>query len=109
MSFTTTLTGVADQLKNIEDFPEQNNYFLAYSHGMQTISEEDFARMLLKYTDVADTEEYIATLRKRMPEEKVKLNRHHTRDIIPKRVTSGGIHLHGLAPGRPSSEVTSQR
>jgi len=38
---------------------------------MLTISEEDFARMLLKYTDVANTEEYINTLRNRIPEEKV--------------------------------------
>ena len=46
-------------------------YFLTYSHGMLTISEEDFGRVLLKYTDVADTEEYINTLRKRIPQEKV--------------------------------------
>ena len=29
--------------------------------------------------------------------------------ITPKRVTSGGIHLRGLAPGRHSSEEISQR
>ena len=34
---------------------------------------------------------------------------HYTRDITPKRVTSGGIHLRGLAPGQHSSEETSQR
>ena len=30
---------------------------------------------------------------------KKKSNLHYTRGITPKRVTSGGIHLHGLAPG----------
>ena len=29
--------------------------------------------------------------------------------ITPKRVTSGGINLRGLAPGQHSSEETSQR
>ena len=39
-----------------------------------------------------------------------RLNLHYTRDITaPKRVTSGGIHLRGLAPGQHSSEETSQR
>ena len=33
---------------------------------------------------------------------------HDTRCATPKRVTSGGIHLRGLAPGRHSSEETSQ-
>ena len=39
---------------------------------------------------------------------KFKLNLHYTRCITPKRVTSGGIHLRGLAPGQHSSEETSQ-
>ena len=34
---------------------------------------------------------------------------HYTRGITPKRVTSGEIHLRGLAPGQRSSEETSQR
>ena len=38
-----------------------------------------------------------------------KSNLHYTRGITPKRVTSGGTHLRGLAPGRHSSEETSQR
>ena len=38
-----------------------------------------------------------------------KSNDHNTRDITPQRVTSGGIHLRGLAPGQHSSEETSQR
>ena len=33
----------------------------------------------------------------------------YTRRITPKRVTSGGAHLRGLAPGQHSSEETSQR
>ena len=35
-------------------------------------------------------------------------NFHYTRGITPKRVTSGGVHLHGLAPGLHGSEETSQ-
>ena len=33
----------------------------------------------------------------------------HTCGITPKRVTSGGAHLRGIAPGQLSSEETSQR
>ena len=40
---------------------------------------------------------------------KSKSNLHYTRRITPKRVTSGGAHLRGLAPGQHSSEETSQR
>ena len=39
----------------------------------------------------------------------VKSNLHYTRRITPKRVTSCGSHLRGLAPGQHSSEETSQR
>ena len=39
----------------------------------------------------------------------IKSNLHYTRGITPKRVTSGGAHLRGLAPGLHSSEETSQR
>ena len=38
-----------------------------------------------------------------------KSKRHFTRGITPKRVTSGGTHLRGLAPRQRSSEKTSQR
>ena len=38
-----------------------------------------------------------------------KSNLHYTRDITPKRVTSGGAHFRGLAPGLHSSEGTLQR
>ena len=36
-------------------------------------------------------------------------NLHYTRDITPKRVTSGGVHLRGLAPEQHSSEETLLR
>ena len=36
-------------------------------------------------------------------------NVHHTCGITPGRVTSGGTHLRGLAPGQHSPEKTSQR
>ena len=39
----------------------------------------------------------------------IKSNLHYTRRITPKRVTSCGAHLRGLAPGQHSSEETSQR
>ena len=38
-----------------------------------------------------------------------KSNLYDTRGITPKRVTSGGVHLHSLAHGQLSSEETSQR
>ena len=41
--------------------------------------------------------------------QKSKSNLHYTRRITPKRVTSCGAHLRGLAPGLHSSEETSQR
>ena len=40
---------------------------------------------------------------------KTKSNLHYTRRNTPKRVTSCGAHLRGLAPGQYSSEETSQR
>ena len=38
-----------------------------------------------------------------------KSNLYYTRDITLKRVTSGEIHLRGLAPGQHSSKKTLQR
>ena len=38
-----------------------------------------------------------------------KKNLYYTRDITPKRVTSGGAHLRGIAPGQHSSEKTLQQ
>ena len=38
-----------------------------------------------------------------------KSNLHYTRDITPKRVTSGGAHLRGAALGLHNSEQMSQR
>ena len=37
-----------------------------------------------------------------------KPNLHYTRGITPKRVSSAGVHLRGLAPGQHSSEKMSQ-
>ncbi|XP_072426126.1 calcium uptake protein 3, mitochondrial isoform X2 [Chiloscyllium punctatum] len=44
--------------------------FLSYSKGMTTISEEDFARILLRYTNVDNTSTYLESVRQRIPEEK---------------------------------------
>uniref|UniRef100_A0A8D0KQL0 Mitochondrial calcium uptake family member 3 n=1 Tax=Strix occidentalis caurina TaxID=311401 RepID=A0A8D0KQL0_STROC len=44
--------------------------FLSYSNGMNTISEEDFAHILLRYTNVENTSSYLENMRCRIPEEK---------------------------------------
>ncbi|XP_078404520.1 calcium uptake protein 3, mitochondrial-like isoform X5 [Cetorhinus maximus] len=44
--------------------------FLSYSKGMTTISEEDFAHILLRYTNVDNTGSYLESFRQRIPEEK---------------------------------------
>ena len=38
-----------------------------------------------------------------------KIKFHYTFDIMPKRVTSDGVHLRDLTPGQHRSEETSQR
>ena len=43
----------------------------------------------------------------RSAKENTVTNLHYTRGIMPKRVTSGGAQLRGLAPGQHSSEETS--
>ncbi|XP_054846454.1 calcium uptake protein 3, mitochondrial isoform X2 [Eublepharis macularius] len=43
--------------------------FLSYSNGMNTISEEDFAHILLRYTNVENTSSYLENVRCSMPEE----------------------------------------
>ncbi|XP_007890985.2 calcium uptake protein 3, mitochondrial isoform X3 [Callorhinchus milii] len=44
--------------------------FLSYSKGMITISEEDFARTLLRYTNVDNISSYLENVRQRIPEDK---------------------------------------
>ncbi|XP_031713764.1 calcium uptake protein 3, mitochondrial isoform X3 [Anarrhichthys ocellatus] len=44
--------------------------FLSYSKGLSTISEEDFARILLRYTNVDDVSEYLENVRHGLPDEK---------------------------------------
>lgn len=46
--------------------------FLSYSKGMPTISEEDFARILLRYTNVDDVADLLENLRLSIQDEKVK-------------------------------------
>lgn len=47
--------------------------FMEFSRGMNTISEVDFAKILLRYTnlDRAGMEDALERVRTRMPEEKV--------------------------------------
>lgn len=47
--------------------------FLSYSKGMPTISEEDFARILLRYTNVDDVGGYMENVRHCIPDDKVSL------------------------------------
>lgn len=44
--------------------------FLSYSKGLPTISEEDFARILLRYTNVDDVSGYLENVRRSIPDEK---------------------------------------
>nr|XP_010951654.1 calcium uptake protein 3, mitochondrial [Camelus bactrianus] len=44
--------------------------FLSYSNGMNTISEEDFAHILLRYTNVENTSVFLENVRYSIPEEK---------------------------------------
>ncbi|NXO64116.1 MICU3 protein, partial [Phainopepla nitens] len=44
--------------------------FLSYSNGMNTISEEDFAHILLRYTNVENTSSYLDNMRCNISEEK---------------------------------------
>lgn len=44
--------------------------FLSFSKGMPTISEEDFARILLRYTNVDDVSGYLENIRSSMSDEK---------------------------------------
>ncbi|XP_029297502.1 calcium uptake protein 3, mitochondrial isoform X2 [Cottoperca gobio] len=44
--------------------------FLSYSKGLPTISEEDFARILLRYTNVDDVSEYLENMHHSLPDEK---------------------------------------
>ncbi|XP_061581715.1 calcium uptake protein 3, mitochondrial isoform X2 [Cololabis saira] len=44
--------------------------FLSYSKGMSTISEEDFAHILLRYTNVDDVSGYLENVRHSIPDEK---------------------------------------
>ncbi|XP_004696231.1 calcium uptake protein 3, mitochondrial isoform X1 [Echinops telfairi] len=44
--------------------------FLSYSNGMNAISEEDFAHILLRYTNVENTSIFLENVRYSIPEEK---------------------------------------
>ncbi|KAL7981936.1 hypothetical protein Chor_000993 [Crotalus horridus] len=45
--------------------------FLSYSNGMNTISEEDFAHILLRYTNVENTSSYLENVHCSIPEEQL--------------------------------------
>ena len=51
-------------------------YFYEFSKGMPTISESEFAHILLRYTNMEEykMQEFIHRVQERMPEEKVGYN-----------------------------------
>lgn len=66
--------------------------FLSYSKGMTTISEEDFARILLRYTTVENITGYLENVRQSIPDEKVILtldtHNHPPTNIITQEIRS---------------------
>ena len=53
--------------------------FLNYSKGMTTISEEDFARILLRFTNVENINAYLENIHHCIPDDKVDRHTHtHT-------------------------------
>lgn len=46
--------------------------FLTYSKGMTTISEGDFAKILLRFTNVENISAYLENVRQCIPDEKVQ-------------------------------------
>lgn len=46
--------------------------FLTYSKGMTTISEEDFAKILLRFTNVDNINSYLENVKHSIPDEKVQ-------------------------------------
>lgn len=55
--------------------------FLTYSKGMTTISEEDFAKILLRFTNVENINAYMDNVRQCIPDEKVPCT--HARSSLP--------------------------
>ncbi|XP_010773423.1 calcium uptake protein 3, mitochondrial-like isoform X1 [Notothenia coriiceps] len=51
--------------------------FLTYSKGMTTISEEDFAKILLRFTNVENISAYLENVRHCIPDEKVNYIQAH--------------------------------
>ncbi|XP_058576084.1 calcium uptake protein 3, mitochondrial isoform X3 [Neofelis nebulosa] len=56
--------------------------FLSYSNGMNTISEEDFAHILLRYTNVENTSVFLENVRYSIPEEKSQEEKHRVFSLL---------------------------
>ena len=52
--------------------------FLTYSKGLTTISEEDFAKILLRFTNVENISAYLENVRQCIPDEKVQHLHEHS-------------------------------
>lgn len=60
--------------------------FLTYSKGMTTISEEDFAKILLRFTNVENISAYLENVRQSIPDEKVQYTLAHS-SLLPEEQT----------------------
>lgn len=60
--------------------------FLTYSKGMTTISEEDFAKILLRFTNVENISAYLENVRQCIPDEKVQYIHAHVYAQAAKRL-----------------------
>ena len=77
------------------------DYTSSPPRSLSLLPSNSFDLQLLRSDNTANADKNIVIISK-------KSNLHYTRGITPKRVTSGGAHLRGLAPGLHNSEETSQ-
>lgn len=67
--------------------------FLTYSKGMTTISEEDFAKILLRFTNVENISAYLENVRQCIPDEKVQhIHAHRNTRTNQQRCKTWKIH-----------------
>ena len=95
-----------DELGFVHFLALQNNGDLLRCYGQHwELDSVEF----IKTTPRSRLRQSYATALIKQVQLRYKPNLHYTRGITPKRVTSGKIHLRGLAPGHHSSEETSLR
>lgn len=71
--------------------------FLTYSKGMTTISEEDFAKILLRFTNVENISAYLENVRQCIPDEKVQYIHAHSSSLGEEHTDkSTAVKMHKL-------------